>query len=95
MQYAQVTGSVIRSEEYWRWLIGRRYAHVIWVACQGEAVRGYAFVKDHKILEIASDPAHPQALRSLLARVRPKHSSVLILRSRSMPLSIIRSSRLS
>jgi predicted N-acetyltransferase YhbS len=70
MQYAQVTGSVIRSEEYWRWLIGRRYAHVIWVACQGEAVRGYAFVKDHKILEIASDPAHPQALRSLLGRVR-------------------------
>jgi predicted acetyltransferase len=31
MQYAQVTGSVIRSEEYWRWLIGRRYAHVIWL----------------------------------------------------------------
>ncbi len=70
MQYAQVTGSVIRSEEYWRWLIGRRYAHVIWVACQGETVRGYAFVKDHKILEIASDPAHPQALRALLGRVR-------------------------
>ena len=69
-QYAQVTGSVIRSEEYWRWLIGRRYAHVIWVACQGEAVRGYAFVKDHKILEIASDPAHPQALEALLGRVR-------------------------
>ena len=70
MQYAQVTGTVIRSEEYWRWMIGRRYAHVIWVACQGETVRGYAFVKDHKILEIASDPAHPQALRSLLGRVR-------------------------
>ena len=69
-QYAQVTGSVIRSEEYWRWLIGRRYAHVIWVACLGEAVRGYAFVKDHKILEIASDPAHPQALKALLGRVR-------------------------
>ena len=38
-QYASVTGSVVRSEEYWRWLIGRRYAHVIWVACQGEAVK--------------------------------------------------------
>jgi predicted acetyltransferase len=70
MQYAQVTGTVMRSEEYWRWLIGRRYAHVIWVACQGETVRGYAFVKDHKVLEIATDPAHPQALRSLLGRVR-------------------------
>jgi predicted N-acetyltransferase YhbS len=69
-QYAGVTGSVIRSEDYWRWMIGRRYAHVIWVACQGEFVRGYAFVKDHKILEIATDPAHPQALKALLGRVR-------------------------
>ena len=51
-------------------MIGRRYAHVIWVACQGETVRGYAFVKDHKILEIATDPAHPQALQALLGRVR-------------------------
>ena len=59
-----------QSEEYWRWMIGRRYAHVIWVACQGEAVKGYAFIKDHKILEIAFDPAYPQALRALLGRVR-------------------------
>ncbi len=69
-QFRTTTGTVARSEEYWRWLIGRRYAHVIWVACQGEAVRGYAFVKDHRILEIATDPAHPQALRALLGRVR-------------------------
>ena len=33
-------------------------------------MRGYAFVKDHKILELASHPAHPQALRALLGRVR-------------------------
>ncbi len=70
MQFDRVTGTVKRSEEYWRWLIGRKYAHVIWVACQGETVRGYAFVKDHRVLEIASDPAHPQALRALLGRVR-------------------------
>jgi hypothetical protein len=70
MQYSQVSGTVIRSEEYWRWLIGRKYAHVIWVACQGDTVRGYAFVKDHRVLEIATDPAHPQALRALLGRVR-------------------------
>jgi predicted N-acetyltransferase YhbS len=70
LQYAGVNGSVIRSEDYWRWMIGRRYAHVIWVACQGETVRGYAFVKDHKILEIATHPSHPQALRALLGRVR-------------------------
>ena len=70
LQYARTTGSVVRTEEYWRWMIGRRYAHVIWVACLGEAVKGYAFIKDHKILEIAFDPAYPQALKSLLGRVR-------------------------
>ncbi len=70
LQYANTTGTIVRSEEYWRWMIGRKYAHVIWVACQGEAVQGYAFIKDHKILEVASDPAHPQALRALLGRVR-------------------------
>jgi predicted N-acetyltransferase YhbS len=69
-QYCRTTGTVVRSEDYWRWIIGRRYAHVIWVACQGEAVRGYAFVKDHKILEIATDPAYPQAMRALLGRIR-------------------------
>ena len=69
-QYAHTTGSVVRTEDYWRWMIGRRYAHVIWVACQGDSVRGYAFVKDHKILEVATHPAHPQALRALLGRVR-------------------------
>jgi hypothetical protein len=70
VQYGSTTGTAVRSEEYWRWMIGRRYAHVIWVACQGEAVRGYAFVKDHRVLETAFDPAHPQALRALLGRVR-------------------------
>lgn len=69
-QFARTTGSVDRSEDYWRWIIGRRYAHVIWVACQGENVRGYAFIKDHKILEIATDPAYPHAMKALLGRVR-------------------------
>jgi predicted N-acetyltransferase YhbS len=69
-QFARTTGSIVRTEDYWRWIIGRRYAHVIWVACQGETVRGYAFVKDHRILEIATDPEHPQAMRALLGRVR-------------------------
>jgi GNAT superfamily N-acetyltransferase len=68
--YHRTTGSILRSEEYWRWIIGRKYAHVIWVACQGEAVRGYAFVKDSKILEIATSPAHPHAMTALLGRVR-------------------------
>src|SRR3954470_9425578 len=69
-QYALTNGSNVRSEDCPRWMIGRRYAHVIWVACQGETVRGYAFVKDHRILELACDPAHPQALRALPGRVR-------------------------
>jgi predicted N-acetyltransferase YhbS len=69
-QFATTTGTVVRSEEYWRWMIGRKYAHVIWVACSGEAVKGYAFIKDHKVLEIAFDPTQPQALRALLGRVR-------------------------
>ena len=69
-QFASVHGSVVRSEEYWRWLIGRKLAHVIWVACVGEKVHGYAFVKDHRVLEIATDPAYPFALQALLGRVR-------------------------
>ena len=69
-QFGKASGSVVRSEDYWRWMIGRKYAHVIWVACQGETVRGYAFVKDHRILEIATDPNSPEALRALLGRVR-------------------------
>lgn len=70
LQYADTLGTILRSEDYWRWMIGRKYAHVIWVACQGETVRGYAFVKDHKVLELAYHPAHPQALKALLGRVR-------------------------
>ncbi len=68
--YAQVTGSVLRSEEYWRWIIGRKYAHMIWVACIGEDVKGYAFAKDHRILELATDDAEPAAMATILARVR-------------------------
>jgi len=68
--YGGTTGSIVRSEDYWRWIIGRRYAHVIWVACQGDRVHGYAFVKDHRILEIAVDPDCPEALNALLGRIR-------------------------
>ncbi len=54
-------GPIFRTEEYWRWMIGRRYAHVIWVACLGDSVKGYAFIKDHKILEIAYTTHGPPA----------------------------------
>ncbi len=97
-QYARTTGTVDRSEEYWRWIIGRRYAHVIWVACQGEAVRGYAFIKDHKVLELAFDPAYPQALRVLLGRVRAEaleraYPEVTVFAPRNHPvMDVIRTS---
>jgi predicted N-acetyltransferase YhbS len=97
-QYAGTTGTVVRSEEYWRWMIGRRYAHVIWVACQGEAVRGYAFIKDHKILELAFDPAYPQAMRALLGRVRAEaleraYPEVTVYAPRNHPvMDVVRSS---
>ncbi len=70
LQYGQTAGSIVRTEDHWRWLIGRRQAHVIWVACRGAEVMGYAFVKDHRILELAADPADPNAMRALLGRIR-------------------------
>ncbi len=69
-QFQATTGSIVRTEDYWRWIIGRRYAHVIWVVCHGDAVHGYAFVKDHKILEMATDPEKPHALKTMLGRIR-------------------------
>lgn len=69
-QFARVTGSVVRSEETWRWLINRRLAHAVWVAGQGDSVHGYAFVRDHRVLELATDPAQPAALSCLLGRIR-------------------------
>lgn len=69
-QFASTPGTVVRSEEYWRWLVNRRVQHVIWVACLGERVHGYAFVKDHRVLEIAADPERPEVMPLLLGRVR-------------------------
>jgi predicted N-acetyltransferase YhbS len=63
-------GSVVRSEAYWRWIVGMKMAHAIWVACQGDHVRGYAFVKDHHVLEIGADSAVPDAFDMLLCRIR-------------------------
>lgn len=63
-------GSVVRSEAYWRWIVGMKMAHVVWVACQGDHVRGYAFVKDHHVLEIGADTEHPEAYDMLLCRIR-------------------------
>jgi GNAT superfamily N-acetyltransferase len=69
-QFGGTTGTILRSEEYWRWIIGRKYAHMIWVACVGDTVKGYAFAKDHRVLELATDPDEPGASVALLARIR-------------------------
>lgn len=69
-QFAGTNGLITRTEEYWRWMIGRKLAHAIWVVCRGEKVLGYAFVKDHRVLELATDADHPYALEALLGRVR-------------------------
>lgn len=63
-------GSVVRSESYWRWIVGMRMAHAVWVTCRGEQVKGYAFVKDHHVLEIGSDHDSQDVFKMLLGRIR-------------------------
>ncbi len=63
-------GSVVRSESYWRWIVGMRMAHAVWVACRGDHVKGYAFVKDHHVLEIGSDEDSQEVFKMLLGRIR-------------------------
>lgn len=69
-QFAATPGSIVRGEDYWRWMVNRRIQHVIWIACLGDKVHGYAFVKDHKVLEVAVDPQTPDALAALFGRIR-------------------------
>ena len=68
--YGNTTGTIVRNERYWQWLISRGYAKDIWLAQQGERPVGYAFVRGERILEIAHCPSNPGALVSLLARIR-------------------------
>ena len=63
-------GSVERTESYWRWIVGMRLAHAVWVACRGDHVKGYAFVKDHHVLEIGSDDDSQEVFKMLLGRIR-------------------------
>jgi len=70
IQFGSTTGALERSEEHWRWLVSRRLAHAVLVACVGDEVGGYVFIKDHRVLEIAHNPARPSALTALLGRVR-------------------------
>ncbi len=72
-------GALDRSEDYWRWLIGRRAFDYISVAIEGRdrlalderasRIVGYAVVKDHHILELFTEPGHPTAAVGLLTRL--------------------------
>lgn len=80
--YAQNTtgvfGPLVRSEAYWRWLISRKAFDHIVVAIAGpdkleldEAsapIVGYAVVRQQRVVELLTDPAHPYAGLQLLAR---------------------------
>jgi predicted acetyltransferase len=80
--YAQNTatayGPLERTEAYWRWLIGRKAFDHIFVALAGpdklelnEAtapIVGYAVVRQNRVVELLTDPAHPTAGAQLLAR---------------------------
>lgn len=74
----QCFGALDRSEDYWRWLIGRKAFDHIFVAIEGRdrlsledgecRIVGYAVVRDHHILETFTDPAHSAAAIKLLGR---------------------------
>jgi len=71
-------GSWVRSEPYWRWLIGRRAYDRIYVAIEGSPrlelddtmhpIVGYAFMKSGRIVELMTSGRRTDAARSLLAR---------------------------
>ena len=90
---ATATGPLERTEAYWRWLIGRKaYDHII-VALNGPdklelkeetaPIVGYAVVRQNRVVELLSDPAHLTAGPQLLARVcadaieRDQHDVIL------------------
>jgi predicted acetyltransferase len=71
-------GQLVRTEPYWRWLIGRRAHDRIYVALAGgqhatlqqqiASIVAYAVVKQGRIVELIHDARHPQAADQLLGR---------------------------
>ncbi|MDZ4819007.1 MAG: GNAT family N-acetyltransferase [Planctomycetota bacterium] len=72
-------GSLVRSEEYWRWLISRKAFDHIVVAINGRdrmelvdtnaPIVGYAVVRQGQVIELLTSPDHPEAKVQLLRRV--------------------------
>ncbi len=71
-------GPCIRSEPYWRWLVGRQAYDRIYVAIEGSPrlelddtmfpIVGYAFMKSGRIVELMTSGRRTDAALSLLAR---------------------------
>lgn len=74
---ANAYGSIIRSDDYWRWLVSRRGYDSIYVAIEGRdkldldetPIIGYAVTKPGRIVEMMTDPHRPYAIDQLLRRV--------------------------
>jgi GNAT superfamily N-acetyltransferase len=70
-------GPVVRSEDYWHWLISRPGFGQVYVAVEGRdrcsldntPLVGYAVVHRDRVVELMADPRRPDAIRFLLARV--------------------------
>lgn len=70
-------GPVVRSEDYWHWLISRPGFGQVYVAVEGRdrcsldntPIVGYAVVHRDRVVELMADPRRPDVIRYLLARV--------------------------
>lgn len=71
-------GPLVRSEDYWRWLISRQGYDQIIVAIEGDdrlefgdqapAIVGYGVTRQEHIVELAAEAGHPTAAAHVLAR---------------------------
>ena len=67
-------GVMERNDEYWQWMLARRgfdrgYVAVDKRESEKDRIVGYAFVRNNKIAELATDPNHPHCALSLLRRI--------------------------
>ncbi len=71
-------GELVRSDAYWRWLVGAGGSQRIYVAINGPdkfeldeslaPIVGYAATQEGRIVEIMNDAGHPEAAVQLLGR---------------------------
>lgn len=74
----QAYGAIVRSDEYWRWLLSRQGYERIYIAIEGpdkldlddllEPIVGYAAMKEGRIVEMMTSRNRPDAAMQLLSR---------------------------